>query len=447
MDAEQVQRRVEEQGIELVRLDYVDWSGLLRGRTVSRDHLASAFQGGINSAQTNITITVDDHESDPALGAQSGDFWFMPDAATFAPLPWRTTYGHMFVNVVNADGSAWFGDPRALLRRLAEQAGRELGVVRLGFEQEGHLIRREGDRYVKAFNTRFFLADFQEELPEFFVEMAQALRAFDTPMEKFTVEGPHGMLELNARYDDALPSADKHVRFKLAFRAIARRQGYIGSFIPKPFEDVPGAGCHVHISLADPRSGGDLLGDDRDPRGLGLSPLGYAFLAGLLAHADALCAIGSPTVNSYKRLQPGMWAPAFKGYGLGNRSAMIRVVQRRPGVAGPARLELRCPDGAANSYFLGAAIIACGLDGVRRQLDPGEPSEVDFGHLHEESERAAFLPRSLDRALDALEADGALREAFGARLLDGYLKVKRHEWSAFCHAVTDWELRTYLEYF
>lgn len=144
-----------------------------------------------------------------------------------------------------------------------------------------------------------------------------------------------------------------------------------------------------------------------------------------------------------------MWAPAFKGYGLGNRSAMIRVVQQRPlaGMEGPARLELRCPDGSANSYFLGAAIIACGLDGVRHSLEPGDASQMDFGRLHEQESGARYLPRSLDRALDALERNDVLREAFGDRLLEGFLKVKRHEWDAFSHAVTDWEHRTYLEFY
>src|SRR3982074_2690045 len=160
--------------------------------------------------------------------------------------------------------------------------------------------------------------------------MSRALRAMGTPMEKFTIESPHGMPELNVRYDDALPAADAHARFKLAFRAVARRHGFVGSFMPKPFEDVPGAGCHVHVSVANPADGTDRFAGDDDGRGLGLSNIAYSFLGGLLEHADALCAIGSPTVNSYKRLQPGAWAPAVKSYGLGNRSAMVRVVEHRP---------------------------------------------------------------------------------------------------------------------
>src|SRR5207244_283298 len=162
----------------------------------------------------------------------------------------------------------WFGDPRAALRRVVSQSLEELGTVRLGFEQEGHLLRRDGDRYVPAFNTRVFLADFPDHIPRFFLDMTRALGAMGSPLEKFTVEGAHGMPELNVRYDYPLPAADAHARFKLAFRAIARQQGLVGSFMPKPFADFPGAGCHVHISVADTATGADRFADAHDVRGI-----------------------------------------------------------------------------------------------------------------------------------------------------------------------------------
>jgi glutamine synthetase len=450
VDASQVLTTVAEQGIELIRLDYVDWAGLLRGRVVSRERLADAFASGINSAQTNLTISVDDHESDPMLGPQTGDVWYFPEPATFVALPWQPGYGHMLVDVVQNDGQPWFGDPRAVLRRVTKQAFEELGTVRLGFEQEGHLLRRDGDRYLPAFNTRLFSADFPDRIPRFFLDMTHALRTMGSPLEKFTVEGSHGMPELNVRYNDPLPAADAHARFKLAFRAIARQHGLVGSFMPKPFADFPGAGCHVHISVADPDTGEDRFADASDTRGMGLSELAYYFVGGLLEHAGALCAIGSPTVNSYKRLQPGTWAPCIKGYGMGNRSAMVRVVEARASDNRPdnqsRRLELRTPDGTANSYLLAAAIIVCGVDGVHRKLDPGPPSVADFGHLADASS-VEFLPRSLDRALDTLEQDDTLRVAFGPGLLEGVLNLKRMEWATFSASVTDWEHRTYADFF
>src|SRR5262245_10948285 len=130
---ERVLAAVEQQQIELIRIDYVDWAGLLRGRVVGRERLSEAFATGIGSAQTNLTIGLDDHETDPVLGPQSGEVWYVPDPTTFAALPWQAGYGHMFVDVVQRDGEPWFGDPRAALRRVAAEAARELGVVRLGF--------------------------------------------------------------------------------------------------------------------------------------------------------------------------------------------------------------------------------------------------------------------------------------------------------------------------
>jgi glutamine synthetase len=443
---ERVLAAVEQQQIELIRIDYVDWAGLLRGRVVGRERLSEAFATGIGSAQTNVTIGLDDHETDPALGPQSGEVWYVPDPTTFVALPWQPGYGHMFVDIVQRDGEPWFGDPRAALRRLAAEAAGELGVLRLGFEQEGHLLRREGDRLAPSFETRVFLADFPDLAPGFFLDMTRALAALGTPLEKFTIEGSQGMPELNVPFNDPLPAADEHARFKLAFRAIARQHELLGTFMPKPFADRPGAGCHVHISLAEGETGADRFAPS-PADSAGLSETGRRFLAGLLAHADALCAIGSPTVNSYKRLQPGAWAPCVKAYGPSNRSAMIRIVEQRSPER-PVRLELRSPDGTANSYLLAAAIVACGLDGVRQKLDPGPPTSLDVGQPDAiAEERAAFLPRSLDRALDALERDEVLAQALGPRLLQGWLRLKRQEWSTFSTAVTDWEQHTYADLF
>jgi glutamine synthetase len=441
---ERVLAAVDQQHIELIRIDYVDWGGLLRGRVVGRERLREAFATGIGSAQTNLTIGLDDHETDPALGPQSGEVWYLPDPTTFVALPWQPGYGHMFVDVVQGDGEPWFGDPRATLRRVAREATAELGVVRLGFEQEGHLLRRDGDRLAPSFETRVFLADFPDQAPGFFLDMTRTLAALGTPLEKFTIEGSQGMPELNVPFNDALPAADEHARFKLAFRAISRQHGLLGTFMPKPFADRPGAGCHVHISLADGETGTDRFAPSAAEAGA-LSETGRHFLGGLLAHADALCAIGSPTVNSYKRLQPGAWAPCVKSYGPSNRSAMIRLVEQRS-PRGATRLELRSPDGTANSYLLAAAIVASGMDGVRRELDPGSPTSLDVGQPDAIAE-ADLLPRSLDRALDALVRDEVLTRALGPRLLHGWLRLKRQEWATFGTAVTDWEQRTYAELF
>jgi glutamine synthetase len=207
----------------------------------------------------------------------------------------------------------------------------------------------------------------------------------------------------------------------------------------------------VHVSCSTP-TGVDVFGGGL--KGAELTDAGKWFLGGLLRHAPALIAIGSPSVNSYKRLRAGTWAPTHIAYGAGNRSAMIRIVQRRTNQGakgGGRRLEVRSPDGTCNPYLLAAAIMAAGLDGVRRKLDPGPSTDYDIAHPgalgSAPGELPPQFPRSMDAALDGLEADQSLRELVGPALIDAYIKVKRIEWAKFMTYVTDWEYRYYAEFF
>lgn len=217
--------------------------------------------------------------------------------------------------------------------------------------------------------------------------------------------------------------------------------------MPKPFADRPGNGMHFHLSMSD-HQGNNIFYDPNDPRGLGLSKMAYHFMAGMLHHAKALCAFAAPTVNSYKRLTGGgsatgaTWAPVFITYGDNNRSAMIRIPH--------GRLELRLPDTGANPYLVHAAIIAAGLDGVARQLDPGKGQSGNlYAFTPQECRREGIelLPQNLKEALDELERDEILRESMGPEIVDEFIKVKRQEWHEYHRHVSEWETRRYLEFF
>jgi len=282
-------------------------------------------------------------------------------------------------------------------------------------------------------------------------DLSAALELFDVPVEKLTAEGGWAMFEVNFEQARPLEAAERYFRYKQAFRIVAREHGMVGSFMPKPFADGVGAGLHVHVSCLG-RGGEDLFGDGGP--GVELSDVGRWFVGGLLSHAPALIAFGSPSVNSFKRLQPGTWAPTHVAYGAGNRSAMIRIVQGRTDLAGAPpvrRLEVRSPDGTCNPYLLTAAVLAAGLDGVRRKLDPGPSADYDIAHPdafgRSPRELPPAFPRSLDAALDGLEADDALADLLGPAVVDAYLKVKRIEWAKFMAYVTDWEYRYYAEFF
>jgi glutamine synthetase len=258
-------------------------------------------------------------------------------------------------------------------------------------------------------------------------------------------EDANGQFELNYTYTDCLKSCDHFVFFKMAASEIAHEMGLLCSFMPKPFANRPGNGMHMHMSIGDGER--NLFSDKSDARGLELSKLAYHFLGGLLAHAPALTALCAPTVNSYKRLVVGRsltgatWAPAYVSYGDNNRSCMVRVPK--------GRLELRLPDGASNPYLATAAVIAAGLDGVDRKLDPGEPRNTNLYEWSDVKLKEAgisLLPQNLGQALDALESDPLICDALGP-VCGEFLQLKRMEWLEYQRHVSEWEIKQYLEFF
>ena len=244
-----------------------------------------------------------------------------------------------------------------------------------------------------------------------------------------------------------MTSADRFTFFRMAAGEIANELGMICSFMPKPDPKRAGNGMHFHLSISSATSK-NLFHDASDPSGMGLSKMAYHFMAGLLAHGPALCAFAAPTVNSYKRLVVGRslsgatWAPAFITYGANNRSAMVRIPY--------GRIEFRLPDAGCNPYLVSAAIIAAGLDGIDRQLEPGAVCNENLYNLSLEEiagRGIATLPQSLKEACDALEADPLFREVLGPQIVDEFIKLKRMEWVEYSRHVSDWEIQRYTEFF
>lgn len=447
---EHVLQEVDRLGLNYVRCQFIDSIGVGRGRMVRREYLPRVMDKGLPFAQVNITVDIDDAESDLSYGSQAGDFWAVPDPSSFTVLPYATATGHMFTDLVAQDGTPWPTCPRTALQRLTAAVEEEIGTVRLGFEQEGYLLRKEGDAYFPVHRGKQFTAELLDAEDGFIADLGEALVTMGVPLEKMTAEGGLGMFEVNFGAALPVPSAEQYFRFKHAFRAIARRHGHVGSFMPKPFPDAAGAGLHVHISLVDRSTESDLFAGPSTS--YGLSKTAYHFIGGLVAHSMAITALGSPSVNSYKRLQPGTWSPTHATYGIGNRSAMVRVVESRTDVNRPAvqRLEVRSPDGTCNPYLLAGVLVAAGLDGVRRRIDPGPPIAADIARLTDAelaTQGIQPLPRTLDRALDGLEADTVIRELMGPAVVDAFIKAKRIEWEKFSRHITDWEYRYYPEFY
>ena len=266
-------------------------------------------------------------------------------------------------------------------------------------------------------------------------------------------EDANCQFETNFVFSDALTTADRLIFFRYMVHMLAQERGLLATFMPKPFSNLTGSGCHFHASLWDAERNVNLFDDPNDPRGLGLSELAYHFMGGLLKHARAYIAVTAPTVNSYKRLIVGAptsgatWAPAYVTYGGSNRTQMIRC-------SGGGQIEDRTVDGSCNPYLAATVILAAGLDGIENRIDPGEPNTANMYEVPEAERRRRgidILPGNLLDATRNLAQDEVLREALGRAVdedyIDYYVRVKQAEWAAWHEQVSDWERRRYLTLF
>ena len=387
--------------------------------------------------------------SDPDIAA-------IPDPATFTPLPWNKSVAR-FACDIHVDGEEWPYDPRTILRRQLETARQQGFEFKMGLELEYFLVQKRDDDSIE-------LADGMDTLEKPCYDLVGLTRnlEFLTTVSSYVNElgwgnyandheDANGQFEQNFTYADALTSCDRAIFFRYMVHVLAEQRGMIATFMPKPFTNLTGNGCHFHMSLWDGDT--NLFLDENDPRGLGLSETAYRFVGGLKKHAKAYSAITAPTVNSYKRLKVGTtasgatWSPVWISYGYNNRTQMLRI-------PGPGRIEDRTIDGSCNPYLAATAVLAAGLDGIESKLDPGEANSDNLYAIPYDELRARgleTLPANLLEATEELEVDDALRKAFGRGrdedYLDYFIRVKRDEWSRYHEQVTPWEIKEYLTRF
>jgi len=431
--------------VRFVLAQFVDLHGVAKTKAVPVEHFEDVvLQDGAGFAGFAVW----------GLGQEphSPDYMAVGDLATLTLVPWQPGFARIVCDGRVKD-APWPFDTRYVLKQQIARLTARRWTLNTGLEPEFMLLMRDAaGRPVPADVTDALdkpCYDYKglSRSSAFIEKLVAALQAAGFDVYQVDHEDANGQFEINFTYADALTTADRMIFFRMAASEVARQCGVICSFMPKPMSDRTGSGMHMHLSIADERNP-NLFLDRTDRRELGLSTLAYHFLGGLLAHAPALTALVAPCVNSYKRLVVGQtfsgatWAPAFISYGDNNRSSMVRVPY--------GRLELRLIDSAANPYLATAAVIAAGLDGVDRQVDPGEPHNVNLyalgeGELRERGIRV--LPQSLVQALEALEADQLFRDTLGAPLLDEFVHLKRMEWTDYHRHVSDWEVKRYLEFF
>ncbi|MGM8364484.1 glutamine synthetase family protein [Virgibacillus sp. W0181] len=444
---EEVMKLIEANNIEFIRVEFLDYSGITRGRTIRKDNVAEAMDKGVNFSTAIMSFDVfDEYIPNPMYGAEDGDFFALPDPNTFAILPHRKNTARMLCDLVDINGDPWEGCPRSMLKKVLHKLESILdGKLYMAYEQEAYLLMEKDGKKVPADNSHCFSTvgvDIQEDFVHDFVYFMDQM---GVKTEQISSEYGPGQLEVNLKYTDALKATDDQVTFMHLFKQIAHNHGMIGTLMPKPFEHLAGSGLHAHISLYND-DGENLFKDLADQKGLDMSQEAYYFIGGLLKHGRSLVAVGAPSFNSYKRMQPGSWAPAHVCYGAGNRSVLVRIPEKRR----ERRFEFRGADGTCNPYLLSTCLLAAGLDGIQNKIDPGEPIDEDVSQMnaYELKEKGiSWVPRTLEEALQSLAEDTILADTIGRDIWEEFIKVKKTEWNKFCQIVTNRELDVYSDMF
>ncbi|WP_028311437.1 type III glutamate--ammonia ligase [Derxia gummosa] len=433
-------------GVKYVLASFVDMHGVTKAKAVPLSHFDQMMEGSelfTGAALDGVPQEVSDEE----VSAH-------PDKSAIVQLPWNR-------ELAWAPSNLWLkGQPfeacsRNILKRVTDEAAQMGFVFNLGIETEFFILKdgadgkpvpiAEGDNLAKpCYDVRGLLDNYG-----IVDEIVSAMNELGWDVYSFDHEDANGQFETDFMYADAMTMADRVTLFRLMVNEMAKKRGWYATFMPKPFANRTGSGAHYNMSLASIETGENLFKTAHDPRGCGVTELGYHFIAGILRHAPAICATIAPTVNSYKRLirqgsSSGFtWAPIFVCYGNNNRTNMLRIP-----LAG-GRVECRAADISSNVYLGAAMLLAAGLEGIRERLDPGQPHLENMYRYTDAELRdkgIRWLPRNLEDAIDAFEADPLSHKVFGPLMAKSFIDFKRQEWVEYHNHVSDWELNRYLKF-
>ncbi|MFK7603807.1 glutamine synthetase family protein [Deinococcus sp. SM5_A1] len=415
-----------QQDAQLTRILWTDNAGLTRAKAVTRLSLPGALLRGVGMSmgQQALPMMVDSVVAESGLSA-AGEVRLVPDMASYVPLPYARGSAAMVSDMRTLDGQPWAHCPRNFLRRLVDDAAQLGFTVMASFENEFYLFK-DGE---PLDSSPYGGLDGFSVSQTFAQDVLAALDTQNLTPEMYYPESGPGQQEISIAPAEGLAAADRQVLFKMAVSGVARRHGLRASFAAKPVRDGAGSGCHIHLSLW--RDGANAFYDAEGE--LGLSTTARQAIAGVLTHLPGLCALSVPSVNSYRRLLPGWWAGGYACWGLDNREASVRVASSHlldGAGGGSTNFELKTCDASANPYLALGGLLACVLDGLRHELDPGAPLDVPPGSLSD-AERTELkiqrLPESLPEALAAFETDQVLQAALGPDLARSFTAVRRAE--------------------
>ena len=427
--------------IKYFLISFVDLFGVLRSKLVPARAISEMQKNGAGFAgfATWLDMTPAD-----------ADMFAIPDPDSLIQLPWNKEVGWLASDLW-MNGKPVNASPRIMLKNQIKQLSKKSLEMKSGVECEYFLISPDGSSIADPRDIQSKPCYDQSALMrryELIKEICDCMIELGWNPYQNDHEDANGQFEMNWDYSDCLITADSHVFFKFMVKSLAEKHGLRATFMPKPFENLTGNGCHAHISLWNGKVNKFLDNGDR----FGLSKIAYNFLAGVMKNTESLSSFFNPTVNSYRRINApptksgASWSPSSISYSGNNRTHMIRIPD-------PGRFELRLMDGSANPYLLQAGVIASGLYGMNLKLDPGEPLSCNMYTDYKNYPNLSKLPNDLEDSLDMLDNNKVLREAFGDNVIESYIKLKKEELSNFAKEeifdknspITNWEKQNTLD--
>ncbi|WP_193370746.1 type III glutamate--ammonia ligase [Pelagibius marinus] len=424
-----------DRGIKYFLISFTDLFGAMRAKLVPAAAIADMAKSGAGFAGFATWL-----DMSPA----DADMFALPDPDSLIQLPWKPEVGWLAADPY-MNGKPVAHAPRNVLKEVGKAAAAKGYEMKTGVECEYFVILPDASAISDPADIQAKPCYDQQALMrryDLISEICDCMLELGWGPYQNDHEDANGQFEMNWEYDNALKTADRQAFFKYMVKTLAEKHGLRATFMPKPFAELTGNGCHMHVSLWSTKNGQNLFEHKKDPEGL--SKLAYQFIAGVMHSAEALCAVTNPTVNSYKRINAPVttsgatWAPNTVTYSGNNRTHMIRIPD-------PGRFEFRLADGAANPYLMPAAVLGAGLDGIANGRDPGKRLDINMYTEGHKAKGAKRLPLNLLDALRALEKSKVLKSALGEETIDAFVKLKMSEWTDYSHHLSDWERRNTLD--
>ncbi|MHA2364566.1 MAG: glutamine synthetase family protein [Candidatus Hodarchaeales archaeon] len=434
MDKDSIWNSISKNDVEYLSMQFSDLHGTVKEIIIPSSKYDDAITYG---------VWFDGSSIEGFTRIQESDLFIKPDLKTAILIPRHLKEDEIptmrfICDTFNPDGSPFEGDPRFILKRALKKIEEENLIFNVGPEVEFYFFSND-----QIIDKKSYFDIFPSNGHQVMKELGLMLQRFGIEVEAMHHEVGNGQYELDFRYQDALTIADQVITLKYIIRKISSLYGLTATFMPKPISGSPGSGMHTHMSLINSKNGENLFFDENDS--LHLSSTAYNFIAGLIDHSKAICAVTNPTINSYKRLVEGYEAPVYITWGRMNRSALVRVPRWFKGKKSSARIELRSPDPSCNPYLAFATMLMTGYDGIKRKLPIQEPVEENVYKMDKERINGDVLPTSLYEAMQYMKKDSIIKETFGKHLYERYYSAKMSEWNDYRMQVTNWERKMYFE--